>query len=182
MPLQTFFHLSSKFTSCEPLEFLLKRGAHESPPAESLAPFHQDPAQRIVGLITQSSQAYPFFRVGALLKLLEGREGTEILWDEWKSRVVTPSVDLDDSSLLNYHVLGCRLSILCRTPPDTGLQMEVYDFSIQGYAKYRTRRANARLGGVKYLSSTGAKVRVPFDGFLTGYYSNIFSYVSVTVS
>ena len=56
-----------------------------------MAPFYQDPAQRVVALQLPDSFGYLILRIGALSKLLEGSEGSEIGWDEWKSHVVIPS-------------------------------------------------------------------------------------------
>ena len=41
--------------------------------------------------------------------------------------------------------------------------MEVCDFSVRGRAKYLMEKANANLGGVRYLASTGAKAYFPWD-------------------
>jgi len=47
-PVQTLFHLSPHFGDFGHPPHLLERGAYKPSPAEYLAPFHQDPAQRIV--------------------------------------------------------------------------------------------------------------------------------------
>ena len=40
--------------------------------------------------------------------------------------------------------------------------MEVYDFSKKGRVEYLGKRAHSDLGGLRYLSSTGASVRLPW--------------------
>lgn len=184
-PMRTLFHLSSHLANSGFLYLQLEWGTHKPSPVESLAPFHQDPTQRIIALGTQYSWTYLVFRVGTLLKLLESREGTEIVWDEWKSHVFTPSINLADLTLLNIRILGCRLFVVCWNISSSGPQLEVYDFSIQGCAKYRTQRVSVGLSGVelKYLASTGARVQIHRDGLMTvlsGHDGLLFSHVSVS--
>ena len=62
--------------------------------------------------------------------------------------------------------------------------MEVFDFSVQGRAKYLSDTANEEFGGLKYLSSTGTIVRIPWeDRFYpcSGHDSLLFPIVSVIV-
>ena len=40
--------------------------------------------------------------------------------------------------------------------------MEVYDFSKKGRVEYLGKQAHLDLGGLRYLSSTGASVRLPW--------------------
>lgn len=98
VPAQTSFHLS-------PLIHCLKWGAHKPLLAEYLAPFLQDRTPRIVVLSIHHFGCL-VFPVEALLELAEGREGSEIEWDEWKKHVVIPSTHVPD---LKGWVSGCRL-------------------------------------------------------------------------
>ena len=43
--------------------------------------------------------------------------------------------------------------------------MKVYDFSKKGRIGYLGERANSGLGGVRYLSSTGVCLKLPFGSF-----------------
>ena len=102
------------------------------------------------------------FPVEALVRLAEGREGCEIEWDE--EHVVIPSVHEPD--LANIWVSGCRLFCITFTGyggPDTNV--EVYDFSKKGRVKYLGEPANSGLGGVRYLSSTGVCLKLPWRSF-----------------
>ena len=151
-PVQTSFHFPSRFRRFKRPYLLLEPGVHEPSPAECLAPFHQDRTQRIVVLSTPHPAGPLVFPVEALLKLADGREGSEIGWDEWKIHALIPSIpkrDLDD-----FCVSGCRLfTITTGRGPNVGVG--VYDFSMQGRAKYLSDQINADLGGVGYLASTG---------------------------
>jgi hypothetical protein len=178
-PVQTLFHFPLPFICTGRLSLLLERGVHKPSPTESLAPFHQDPAQRIIALAVPYTFYYLVFQVGALLELLELREGSEIGWDEWKSRVVTPSTDQE---FVRIWVSGCRLFCVGSIGEGQNAQMEVYDFSVMGRAKHLSGRVNELLGGVRYLSSTGARARVLCNELLivrSGHESTVLSYVSV---
>lgn len=163
VPIQTTFHLSPHFGRFGSPSFRLERGVHRPSPAESRAPFHQDPTQRIIALSMPDSFRYPVFRVQALLELLKVREGSEVGWDEWKSSVVIPSIDPNSPERVEAWVSGCRLFYLDSLESVQGTRMRVYDFSMQGRAKYLSERANEDLGGVRDLSPTEADGRVPWD-------------------
>lgn len=180
-PTQTHFRLPDCLIGAGRLSLLLERGMHKPSPAETLAPFHQDPAQRIITLHAQSTLYYLTFQVGPLLKLLQGREGSEIEWDEWKSRVVIPSIEKEP---FRIWVSGCRLFCIGSTHYDQDERMEVYNFSMRGRAKYLSERDHGAFEGVRYLSSTGVKARAPCEGILiprSGHDSTVFSYVSVGI-
>jgi len=133
-PLWTFFHFSAYFTDAGPLALQMERGAHEPSPAESLASFHRDPAQRIALLHMLRCSKYLILRVGALLELLEIHEGSEIEWDRWRGCLAVPSINADQRGVW---VSECRLfSFTCPTDSSADLQVEVYDFSVQGLEKY----------------------------------------------
>lgn len=65
---------------------------NHSQQSKYLAPFHQDPTQRIVALTMPHAFGYLVLPVEPLLKLVEGREGCEITWDEWKKHAIIPSI------------------------------------------------------------------------------------------
>ena len=160
--MKTVFHLPRRFRG---LYLTLERGGHKPSPVESLAPFHQDPTQRIVMLYTRSYLHYLVVRVAVFLELFKDREGTEIGWDEWNHHVVTPSVDLEDVAHI-FRVSGCRLFFICSTREDLGFQIRICDFSMQGRVKYSSERESGKFGIVKCLSLTGAWAQIPWDGSL----------------
>jgi len=177
-PLKTSFHFPSFGGNFAYPPLLLEHGAHKPSPEESQAPFYRDPAQRIVALCLNHHDGTPIFRIGALLELLEGREGSEIEWDEWKSHVVIPSFDPDRESHPHLWVSGCRLFSV----DSDYAQMEVYDFSMQGCMEYLSDEASYELDGLRYLSSTGTEVQLPWgaDDWVGGDDSHdgvIFSYL-----
>jgi hypothetical protein len=166
-PIQTTFYLSSHFAYSESPSLILEQGMHNPPPTESLAPFHQDPAQRIIALGFQSHPLHLVVRVEALLEMFKDREGTEIGWDEWKNNLVVPS----SSCTLDPHsaqVSGCRLIYFwSMSVTHSGAKMEVFDFSVEGRAKCLRRGSNEWLGEtMSHLSSTGGRVQIPPEGFL----------------
>ena len=179
-PVQTFFQLPTHFTDSRSPYLQLEEGVHEPSPAESLAPFHQDPSQRIVALDSRSSPYYLVIRVGALLGFLGSHEGSKIGWDEWKSHVVIPATNPGQWGNLCTWVSGCRFFSLCLTD----FRVEVYDFSMRGRASYRIERVNEDFAGVRCLSSTGVRARVQLGHVLSihsGHGSVVFSGVSVIV-
>jgi hypothetical protein len=120
VPSHSFVHLLEHFvrpcilksnTSISKPEpsFISERGMHNPSPAESLAPFHQDPAQRIIALHFKFHPRYLVLRVGTLLQLFKNHEGTEIGWDEWKDHLVFPSCSSDTLATRSVQVSGCRL-------------------------------------------------------------------------
>ena len=186
IPMQTFFRLPPNSARSGNFSFLLERGVHKPSPAERLAPFHQDHSQRIVVLDVQLSAQFLVLRVGALLELLESCEGDNIGWDEWKSRVVIPSINLRDVEVVELGISGCQLFAVFSTFSVPGTQMEVYDFSMRGRAKCLSREAGGWLGGVRTLPRTGIVAQVPPQGkfydVYNGHDSIALSHVSVRAS
>ena len=183
-PRQIVFCLSPYFILSGSPSFILERGAHKPSTAESLAPFHQDPTQRIIVLNIPFIPNYLVLRVGALLELLKDREGTEVGWDEWKTHAAILSFPPSGAISHAVQVSGSRFFHIYSTAPDLCSQMEVYDFSMQGRAKYLSKREFRGLGAINHMSSTGAKARVPFRvlfGLHIGHDSIMFYHVSATV-
>ena len=168
----------------------LGRGAYNPSPAESLAPFYPDYAQRIVALGLQHPPDYAVVQVEGLLELLGSRNGLDIEWDKWKSHVSIPSFTRSQLMVHDIWVSGCRLFF--SYSPDgidgLGARMEVFDFSVQGRKKYMSGRVDEHLPGVRHLSSTGAVAEFPWTtmrdlrGTQSGHDSVGFIHVSVTIS
>ena len=182
VPAQTTFQLSPCFRDSECLDLVLERGMHEPSPAERLAPFHQDPTQRIATLLMSGPSCCLVFPVEALVRLSEGHEGCMIEWDEWKKHVVIPIISRPD--LYGVWVTGCRLLHITSEGIDTDAEVEVYDFSKKGRVEYLSERSNPGLDGVGYLLSTGGNARLPWDlvesiDINGGHDSIAFFYVSV---
>ena len=179
-PMHTIFCLHDW---CTRNTLILERGAHKPSSTESMAPFHQDPTQRIIALSVNWSPHYLVFRVGALLELLKNREGTEIGWDEWKKYVAFPSIHSNLLESRGVQVSGCRLLHMYFEDPYP--RMEVYDFSLRGHAKYSSRGWVADLNDdLSKTSTTGARVRIRLErtvGLGSGHESIIFPHVSATV-
>lgn len=188
--MQTIFRFLPHSIYSGRIILLLERGVHKPSPAEFMAPFRQDPTQRIVVLLLDTHPHYLIVRVGALLKLLGNREGTEIGWDEWKAHVAIRSPPRRGPTTLGAQVSGCRLffsTYFTHDGPEPRVQIEVHNFCLQGRAKYLGKRKNGELGEVGHLSSTGAIVRMGPPGpgrsiirLLSGDESIVLSLVSTT--
>ena len=139
------------------LQLLLEYGAYKRSPAECLAPFFRDRTQRIAALVTHNL-SYLVFPVEALLRLARSREGGEIEWDEWKIHVDIP-LFVGCACWPRVWISGCRLFSL--TFQEKG-KLEMYDFSVRGRTKYLRGQADADLGGVRYLASTGVNAWLPW--------------------
>ena len=161
----------------------LEPGSHEPSPAESLAPFHQDHSQRIAVLYIEQAPHYLVLRLGELLEFKTSGQ-SDIGWDVWKRCVVVPSIDREKLIRSDVWVSGCRLFSVYQRDSTSHVNMEVFDFSVQGRAKYLSDTANEEFGGLRYLSSTGTIVQIPWeDRFCpcSGHDSLLFSIVSVIV-
>ena len=133
---------------------------HELSIEEFQAPFHPDPAQRIVVVDTHGDTRYVVVRVGALLEF-KSRGGSEIGWDEWKSRVVVPRL-VSGHRILELWVSGCRLFYTFSTESSPDVQMQAFDFSARGLARYLCEKADQSLSGLRYISPTLAQARIPW--------------------
>ena len=152
-PAQTSFQLSPYLRDLWRPSLFLERGVHKPSPAEHLAPFYQDPAQRIAALTMPRSLGYLVFPVEALVGLAEGRDGCEIGWDEWKKHVAIPSIHQPDMD--SVWISGCRLFSIASFYNGWEAALVMYDFSKKGRVEHLGERADPDLVGVRYLSSTG---------------------------
>ena len=108
-PAQTVFRLPPSPPYSGRPSLVLERGAHNPSPAESLAPFHQDPSQRIVALVWPSSPwTHLVLRMGPLLGFLQSHEGSEVGWDEWKAHAIVASLDRRIGEITSTWVSGRR--------------------------------------------------------------------------
>ena len=103
------------------------QGGHEPTPEEdSLAPFYQDPSQRILALEFHQDIYIFVMKAEVLLKLARECEGAGLVWEEWRTHVVEVSLSFGITSLW---VSGPRL--FCLRPPEWGSDVswvDVYDF------------------------------------------------------
>ena len=179
--MKTIFFLPPFIDSYQFIDLLLECGAHEPSPAESLAPFHQDPSQRIVVLDLGNAPYYLVLRAEALLAF-ENRAGPNIRWDAWKGCVVMPLIP-DNLMFSDVWVSGCRLFFLCQQDSSSHTHMEMYDFSLQGRARCLSGSVHEEFSGLRYLLPTGTRVPIPLDGRLescsSGHGSLVFRTVSV---
>ena len=180
--MQTSFQLPAYFCGREQPSILLERGMHKPSTAECRTPFYPDRSQRIVALSMLETYTCLAFSVEALLRLAEGREGYKIGWDGWKNHVVIPS--LPDAFFVGVCISGCRLFSTVSSGDRTGTEMEVYDLSMHGRAKYLNEEFDADLGEVRFLAPTGACRKLPWDSIDVdgGHDSVVFLDVSVPLS
>ena len=167
-PMKTVFHLSPHFANSGELSIQLEPGVHSAVLAESPAPFHQDPTQRIVVLRMESPPHHLVLQLGVLLKLLKGREGSEIGWDEWKNAVVVPCLG---EECWDIWVSGCRLFSARPMDDCRDSLVKMYDFSYQGFANSLSDEAPHGVGspeleaafrsGVRYMLPIEARAPIP---------------------
>lgn len=182
-PAQTVLHLSPCFAELNCPDILLGRGAHKPSLVEPLAPFHPDPSQRIAVLHNIHPFFYLVLRVGPLLELLENREGSEIAWDKWKCHAFIPS-NLQPGSNVHVCVSGCRMFSLRPEDSGSGVQLEVYDFSVLGRTNYLNGTVHKYLNGVRRLSSTGVRGHLRTGSIIdvySGHDTITFNEVSVAI-
>ena len=156
-PVKTSFHLPDYFRGFRHPFLLLERGMHKPSSAECLAPFHHDHTQRIAAVSAPKPYGYLVFPVEALLRLVKDREGCKIGWDEWKVYVMVATCAPGSG----FVVSGCRLFCMTSSTPTLDAEVEMYDFSMGGRAKYLSEQVDADLGGVRCLASMGTKARFP---------------------
>ena len=160
MPVQTLFHLPSHWTTTKPLSLFLERGAHKPSSTDYLAPFYQDPTQRIAVFDTFNQFPYLVFPVETLLKLARDRGGCEVEWDRWNKHVAFfPSLRYGRYDPADTWVSGCRF-FRFRNTPDA--EIEVYDFSVRGRIRHQSEQTDSHLGVVKCLQPTRAKQHIPW--------------------
>ena len=132
-PIRTVFLLPPRIGDFGYMYLHLEQGAHEPSPAGSLAPFHQDPSQRIAVLEVKRTPYYLVFLVEALLEFKDcGRP--EIGLDEWKNCVDIPYTLLHEMMRSDVWVSGSRLFAICQWT-SSFVKMVVHDFSSQGRAR-----------------------------------------------
>lgn len=185
IPVRTVLHSPPSICQFGWRSVLVERGAYEPSPAESFVPFYRDPTQRIIALVPPYPFGYPVLRVGALLKFLEDHGGSEIEWDGWKSHVVIASVGDGEKGISDIWVSGCRLFFITPSDSSPGAEMKVFDFSVEGRAKYLSEEMNTDVDGVRCLPPTIARVQIPWNALLeahNGHDSIVFARVSVKVS
>ena len=161
-PRHTRFHLSPRFAGLGRLSLVLEQGAHKPSAAESLAPFHQDPSQRIVALDLQCAPYPLVLQVGALLEL-KNRGEADIEWDEWKSLVAFPHFQSDHENTSETWVSGCRLFSLCSVNYLVGLHLDMHDFNMRGDSGCLYEEDEELYGDLKTLGHTEGREEVPRD-------------------
>ena len=106
------------------------QGGHEASPGDSLAPFYQDPSQRVLAIVLYAADYMTVFvvKVEALLRLARERGSADIEWEEWRAYVVMVSFRQELRPRL--WVSGSRLlSIELNPDSDLVSWMDVLDFS-----------------------------------------------------
>ena len=114
----------------------LDQGGHEPTPEEdSLAPFYQDPSQRILTVKFFRGGSVFVMKTEALLELARECGGTELGWGQWRAHVVEVA---DNSEFL--WVSGPRL--FCMRRKHRNPWVDVYDFSPRASALHVEEVAN----------------------------------------
>ena len=128
---QTTFRLDThKDRYVETFCLHLDQGGHEPTPEEdSLAPFYQDPSQRMLALEFRRGRSVFVVKTEVLLELARERGGAELGWEQWRAHVVEV-ISHDTSESL--WISGSRL--FCVREDCGDAQVYVYDFSPRGSA------------------------------------------------
>ena len=185
-PRQTRFHLAPRFSNFGRLSLILEEGAHKPSVAESLAPFHQDPSQRIVALDLLCAPYPLVLQVGALLEL-KNRGEADIEWNEWKSHVAFPHFRSDHEDTSETWVSGCRLFSICSVDYLLKDQLDMHDFNMWGGSDCLYQEDEELYGELRTLYNTWGREEVPGDELIesvsrSGNGSIAFLSVSVTLS
>ena len=143
---QTTFWLES---GVDILRLHLDRGGHEPTPEEdSLAPFYQDPSQRLLVLEAFDEHTYSFaMRTEALLKLAREWGGAGLMWEQWIAHVVRFQFTNKASLWISGPRLFCLRCVV-------NAWIDVFDFSPQ---------ASARNMGEEVSSYNGTVLRMKVD-------------------
>ena len=156
---RTTFRVSFPEATSERIFIQMEKGAHNRSKEEtSLAPFYQDPGQRLITLTTHWASDILVFRVEALLKHHKGGENSEVQWNYWKESVAT--VTLLHHPVATW-VSGCRLFILSNPQHGGEQMMRVYDFSREGQKFYQGDNVKHSRDGIKELVNVGERSFVP---------------------
>ena len=132
----------------------------------------------------QYASYYLDAQIGALLGL-KNRGGPEIGLDEWKRYVFILHPTPDHLEFVALWVSGCRLFSVCLTKSSPDAQTRVHDFRMRERIRCLSEEADPLFGGIRYLSPTVAKARIPQWEELvdsrSGHDSIVFSRVSTTI-
>ena len=125
---QTTFWLESHGNQYVETFFLhLEQGGHEPTPEEDLlAPFYQDPSQRMLALeLGDQDVCFLVMKTEVLLELARERGSVELVWEQWKAHVVRV-LSVNKAFLW---VSGPRLFCVRCTDVVENAWVDVYDFS-----------------------------------------------------
>ena len=105
-------------------------GHEPTPKEDSLAPFYQDPSQRILALEFGQDGSVFVMKTEVLLELAREHGGTELGWGQWRAHVI----EIVHVNKIFLWVSGPRL--FCIRPEDDDARVDVYDFSPRASARY----------------------------------------------
>ena len=144
----------------------LDQSGHEPTPEEdSLAPFYQDPSQRILVVEFFEGKSVFVMKTEALLELARGRGGTELGWEQWRAHVV--EAPADNSRFL--WVSGPRL--FCVRRENENAWLDVYDFSPRASARHMQKVAYYDAGIMWQIGPNTERRRLPQHTAI-GHYAN----------
>ena len=117
------------------------RGHEPTPEEDSLAPFYQDPSQRMLVLGFRQDIYVYVMKAEVLLKLARERRGAGLVWGEWRTHVVEVILSFGTASLW---VSGPRLFSL-RLPKRRSGEwswVDVYDLSPRAPVRHTEEAAD----------------------------------------
>ena len=154
-PARTTFRFEPGVSALE--TFFEKGGQKASPEEDLLAPFYQDPSQRILAIEVCGHPHVAFFavKIEALLGLVREWGGADLEWGQWGTNAV--EVPFEKGSEVHPWVSGSRLFCRCWFSAFGGDEwVDVYDFSPRASARYMGTVCD---GDGKFLRSMRSSVR-----------------------
>ena len=131
---QTTFWLNSREDWCvETCCLHLDKGGHEPTPEEDLlAPFYQDPSQRILALEFHGDRPVFVMKTAILLELARKHTGKKLGWGQWRTYVIEVESHFGNGP---FWVYGPRLFCM-RWKEVEDVWVDVHDFSPRPSARH----------------------------------------------
>ena len=116
--------------------FFEKGGQKISSEEDLLAPFYQDPSQRILVILVSGHPRTSLFvvKIEALLGLAREWGGADLEWGQWGTNMI--EVPFEAGLEIHPWVSGCRLFFRCWFYLGDSAWMDVHDFSPRASARY----------------------------------------------
>ena len=182
---QTTFHFDPDAHLNLKIAYLhLDQGGHKPSREEGLlAPFYPDTSQRVLAVQFHDYHQSVFaMKTEILLRLAQGRGGTDVYWAQWGAHTVEILPETPDALWISgprlFRAFGAELE-------DDRAWIDVYDFSAQGSARRLEERTNRDDVVQQITWPSVRRHQLPWDGSSIhfgngGHDSVVFLTVSIT--